>query len=116
MQFAAHFTPSGPIMTAEAGSLTEFLLERYLVYALTPRGDTVCTEINHRPWPLQTATGRLAMVNFLPARLRLPPVPPQLHYCSALEVWTWPAQCVLEAPAPAHSPRPAHRGERPEVR
>jgi uncharacterized protein YqjF (DUF2071 family) len=37
------------------GSLEHFLVERYLLYAVTARGALLCGQVHHRPYPLRRA-------------------------------------------------------------
>ncbi len=117
VQVAAHYTPGGPLGAVESGSLSEFLLERYYFYALGRHGELLRTEVNHRPWPVQETSARIAMMNLLPAGLRLPPVPPHLHYCPSLDVRIWPASPVREpsgeSPQPQRKRAPGRDAERP---
>ena len=95
-QFSAHYAPAGDIFTAERGSLTEFLVERYYLYTRDGRGQLYRGEINHRPWPLQEATARIAMSGLLPDGLRSPAGPPLVHYCGRLDVRGWPFERMYD--------------------
>jgi uncharacterized protein len=114
-QFAAHYTPRGPVYTAEPGSLADFLLERYYTYSINQRGEVYRSQVNHRPWPLQDVSARIAMANLLPESLQLGNTPPQLHYCEHLDVHAWSPTMVAASTSEVSrgfSPRP--RARRPE--
>jgi uncharacterized protein YqjF (DUF2071 family) len=53
--FDGSYHPVGDVYSAAAGSLDEWLTERYCLYARTPRGRLRRTEIHHARWPLRKA-------------------------------------------------------------
>lgn len=40
----------GPLQTAETGSLEFFLLERYLLFSESPKGEIYCGQVHHEPY------------------------------------------------------------------
>jgi uncharacterized protein YqjF (DUF2071 family) len=52
--FAASWQPQGGFAAAAPGSLQQFLVERYCLFAVR-RGRLVCGEIAHEPWQLASA-------------------------------------------------------------
>jgi uncharacterized protein YqjF (DUF2071 family) len=47
--------PTGPIVPAQPGTLEHFLVERYLLYALS-HDELYQGQVHHQPYPLQSAT------------------------------------------------------------
>jgi len=41
----------GNLKTAEPGSLEFFLLERYLLFSESPKGQIYCGQVHHEPYP-----------------------------------------------------------------
>ncbi len=68
--FQARYGPTGPPAESATGSLEAFLTERYCLYT-TIAGRMGRMEIQHPPWPLQTADATIA-ANTIPASLGLP--------------------------------------------
>jgi uncharacterized protein len=94
-QFSAIYRPTGEAMTAEAGTLTAWLTERYCLYAEDRRGILYRTEIHHPPWLLRPAiadVGRNTMT--IPLGFRLPDVDPLLHFADRLHVHVWAPEKV----------------------
>ena len=87
----ARYGPTGPVQPAAAGSLEYFLTERYCLYAVSPGGAVIRTEIHHRPWPLQAAWAEIETDTLAAGhRLALEPVEPLLHFSRRQEVLAWP--------------------------
>jgi uncharacterized protein YqjF (DUF2071 family) len=51
----ARYRPTGEIFHAQPGTLEHFLTERYCLYAADAKGQISRAEIQHAPWPLQSA-------------------------------------------------------------
>ncbi len=49
------YSPEGKIKTAEPGSLEFFLLERYLLFSSTGKGQLRCGQVHHEPYPYSEA-------------------------------------------------------------
>jgi uncharacterized protein YqjF (DUF2071 family) len=58
--FVASYEPVGPTAPAERGSLEEWLVERYRLFAVRA-GDLVSAEVGHTPWLLQTAAATIEL-------------------------------------------------------
>jgi uncharacterized protein YqjF (DUF2071 family) len=86
--FGACYRPLPGNLTAEP-ALTRFLTERYRLYSADPRGKLYRADIRHRRWSLDPAEVRFAVFPVEMTRqlgLRLPAMPPLLHYAERLEV------------------------------
>ena len=57
--FSARYRPTGPVFRVTAGSLEEWLTERYCLYAEDRVHRIWRTEIHHAPWPVQPAECQL---------------------------------------------------------
>ena len=88
--FSATYRPTGPIQNADPGSLEQFLVERYCLYADEGRARA---EIHHAPWPLQEAEGEIALQTVSPVPLE---GEPRLHYAGRLDVVIWPLDRALD--------------------
>ena len=72
------------------GTLENFLTERYCLYVLNRQGEVLCGEIQHPPWPLQTAEADirdLDMTRLLGIDLVDPPT--HLHFARRIDVVAW---------------------------
>ena len=84
--FSAAYRPDGSVFTAEAGSLEEFLTERYCLYA-EHEGNLCRADIHHRPWPLQPARARIDL-NTMPP-FKVAEGDPLVHYSARQDVVLW---------------------------
>jgi uncharacterized protein len=87
--FSARYRPDGPIRTAQAGSLEDFLIERYCLYADDGRARA---DVHHAPWPLQRAEGEVELQSVSPVPLEGDPI---LHYSGRLDVVIWSLERAL---------------------
>jgi len=87
--FAAAYRPDGAVFNAEAGSLEEFLTERYCLYA-EHEGGLYRADIHHRRWPLQPAELRIDL-NTMPP-MKVPQDDPSVHYSGRQDVVIWPLE------------------------
>jgi uncharacterized protein YqjF (DUF2071 family) len=86
----AAYRPSGPPFNALPGSLEHFLVERYCLYTVTPRGRLLRAEVDHPPWDLQIAEAEIRANTMAAASgLTLPDGPPLLHFARRQEVVAW---------------------------
>ncbi|MSR62839.1 MAG: DUF2071 domain-containing protein [Planctomycetes bacterium] len=93
-ELVARYAPCAPVERAEAGSLEEFLTERYALFAHGPRGLS-CGEIHHRPWPLQAARAVFEHNTMAgPLRLGLDAAPAHLAFARVLDVLIWAPRTV----------------------
>lgn len=105
--FRASYRPLGDPFEARAGSLEEWLTERYCLY--TRIAGRLCRlEIDHRPWVLHASEASIE-VNTMTAPLgfTLPP-PVHLQYSARQDVVVWPPYAVAgKTPRSAFSARRA---------
>ena len=83
--------PEGTLFQAAQGSLEYFLTERYCLYTVDEAGRPLRADIQHPPWPLQSARATIAQNSMTrPWRIELPVEPPLLHYARLQRVLIWP--------------------------
>jgi uncharacterized protein len=92
--FSALYRPTGETFAARAGSIEEFLTDRYCLYVLNERGRLYRAEIHHAPWPLQAAAGRIELNTITPPGLELREQEPLLHFTKAQDIVIWPLKRV----------------------
>jgi uncharacterized protein YqjF (DUF2071 family) len=93
--FVGSYTPMGEVFRAAAGSLEQWLTERYSLYTVDRPGNVYISEIHHLPWPLQAAAAEF-QVNTMAAAsgIVLPATQPLLHFARRLDVAVWPLRRV----------------------
>ncbi len=101
-RFQAHTTGPGDLLTAEfnplsdsktvqPGSLDDWLLERYCLYAQDRNGILLRTVVEHPPWPVQAVTARIAVnTTGRPFGLDLSDVPTKVHFSAGVHARLWP--------------------------
>ncbi len=96
--FAGSYGPTGPVFTAEPGTLEHFLTERYSLFSKVGYGVRYAMrrcllrgDIQHVPWPLQGGEAELEVNDMfdlagleLPRQVRLRP--PVVHFASSIDV------------------------------
>jgi uncharacterized protein YqjF (DUF2071 family) len=92
--FSAHYRPVGEELHAAPGSLEEFLVERYCLYAVDERRRLHRAEIHRSPWPLQPAEAAIELNTMAPEGLALPDEGPLLHFARLQDVVIWPLRPV----------------------
>lgn len=80
--FSGVYRVAGDRLDADAGSLTEFLTERYRYYTETPSGSLRYARIDHEPWPLYDASVDVAANTLFRANGFADPVSEPVHYYS----------------------------------
>jgi len=85
--YRAAYRPTGAVFRARPGDLDHFLVERYCLYAVTPKGRILRGEIDHEPWPLQPAEAEVQTNTMAP--LPLPDVEPVLRFARCIEARIW---------------------------
>lgn len=71
-------------------TLEYFLTERYCLYATEHGGSPYRLEIHHPPWPLESADADIAVNTMADAAgIRLPKVPPLLHFAKRQDMVGW---------------------------
>jgi len=99
-EFTARYRPSGPALPAAAGTLERWLTARYCFYSVDRHGGLHRGEIDHRPWPLQTAEAEIQVNTLLaPLGIGLPNRPTLVQFARRLPITAWPLQRV-SSPAP----------------
>jgi uncharacterized protein len=88
--FTARASPRGTPEPAEAGSLEEFLFERYCLYGHD--GTVQRAELHHRPWLVRPAIGGVDLNTMSP--VDLPDEPAVLHAAATQDVLAWPLEDV----------------------
>jgi uncharacterized protein len=87
------YRPTGPVFEALPGTLEYFLTERYCLYAMDEDFKAYRLEINHRPWPLQSAEAEIAVNTMADAAgIRLADVPPICHFARRQDMVAWPME------------------------
>ena len=88
--FVGRYRPTGPPALAATGTIDHWLTERYCLYAADARGTVRRGDIHHVPWPLQPAEAEVERNTVADAiGVRLPDVPPLLHFARRLDVDAW---------------------------
>ena len=83
----------GEPASAKPDTLEFFLVERYLLYAFSNR--LLIGQVNHRPYPLQSASLDFLSENLVSrAGIARPDTPPLIHYASCVDVEIFPLRPV----------------------
>ena len=89
-EFRGRYRPTGGVRRRDQGLLEHFLTERYCLYAVGRSGEVLRGHIHHLPWPLQDAEAQIECNTVAAAAgIRLPELPPLLHFAKRLEVLVW---------------------------
>jgi uncharacterized protein YqjF (DUF2071 family) len=93
--FRAVYRPTDKPQNAAGGTLDEWLIERYCLYAADRAGTTFRGEIHHLAWPVQHAEAAI-LENTMhdAAGVRLPNIEPVYRYASRLDVLAWPPERI----------------------
>lgn len=95
--FRASYRTAGDPLMAGSGSLEDWLVERYCLYATRSGGRVFRVNIHHLPWVLQPAAAELDAASlFAASGLPAPDTPPLLHYSARQDTLTWGPE-VLES-------------------
>jgi uncharacterized protein YqjF (DUF2071 family) len=79
-------TPTGPVRSAEPGTLEHFLVERYLLYALA-NDRLYLGQVHHHPYPVQSAEVLALDESLLAAAgIRRPASPALGHFARGVDV------------------------------
>jgi uncharacterized protein YqjF (DUF2071 family) len=93
--FTASYRPTGPVYTAQPGSLDYFLTERYCLYTVNEAFELRRLEIHHPPWALQAAEATIDVNTMADAAgIRLPSMAPLLHFAKRQDMVAWPPAAV----------------------
>lgn len=88
--FAARYRATDPPRPAAPGSLAAWLVERYRLYAVDPRGRVLSGDIHHEPWSLRPAEAEIAADTTLAGLGVAPAGEPVLHVAGRQDVVFWP--------------------------
>jgi len=89
-EFRARYRPTGAPYRARAGTIDGWVAERYCLYTADRAGRAIRTDIAHEPWPLQPAAADIEVNTMAEASgVRLPDLPPLLHFARRLDVRVW---------------------------
>jgi hypothetical protein len=99
--FSARYRGLGPtrrLAESRSGSLEYFLTERYCLFTRDRDGHPLRADIHHVPWPLEEADADIERNDLASAAgIRLPNIPPVLHYSRRLAVYIWQLERVRGA-------------------
>lgn len=99
--FTARYRGLGPtrrLAESRSGSLEYFLTERYCLYTRHRDGHPMRADIHYVPWPLEEAEADIQRNDLVSALgIRLPNIPPVLHYSRRLAVYVWQLERVRAA-------------------
>lgn len=88
--FEGSYQPISPATCDGCGPLAHWLTERYCLYSISRRGHLYRADIHHAMWPLQLAEADIRVNSMTaPLGLRLPDIPPLLHFSKRLDVIAW---------------------------
>jgi uncharacterized protein YqjF (DUF2071 family) len=93
-RFAGRWRGEGPLFRSEAGSLEEFLVERYCLYAADRAGQLHRAEIHHEPWSIQLGEAEVEDVAVVPPELELEGEP-LFHVAARQDTLVWPLERVM---------------------
>jgi hypothetical protein len=98
VHFRARYRGLGPRRSQRAArdTIEYFLTERYCLFTHDRKGQLLQGNIHHAPWPLEAAEAEIE-INDLPQAhgIRLPDIPPVLHFARSQAVVIWKPQPVL---------------------
>jgi uncharacterized protein len=94
-RFEGRYRAVGPVRQSTSGSLEDFLTNRLCLFSADGKGRVYRGDIEHARWPLQSAEAEMK-VNTMAETIgvKLPDMPPLLHYSDLLEVRAWGVQRV----------------------
>jgi uncharacterized protein len=94
--YDALYSPNGPVFFAPHGTLEYWLTERYCLYTVTEKKWVYRVDIQHGPWPLQSAEQTVRCNTMASAQgIPLPDQPPLLHFAQQQDVLFWPLRRIL---------------------
>ncbi|MDB5329233.1 MAG: hypothetical protein JWP03_384 [Phycisphaerales bacterium] len=84
------YQPTGDPYGSTPGHLDDFLTNRLCLYAADARGRVSRGDIAHAPWPLQPAEAEIEAIAMTEQiGIKLPQIPPVLHFAKYLDVLAW---------------------------
>jgi uncharacterized protein YqjF (DUF2071 family) len=86
----ARYEPASAAQEAQPGSLEYFLTERYCLFTVDRASQPRSVDIHHPPWRLQVAEAAIEANTMAEAAgIRLPTLPPLLHFSRRQDVVAW---------------------------
>jgi uncharacterized protein len=96
--FSVRYRGLGPttrLVEHSAGSFEYFITERNCLFSTDRAGQPVRANLHYVPWPLEEAQAEIERNDLASSiGLRLPSMPPVLHYSRRLAVYVWPRQLL----------------------
>lgn len=89
VRFRGRYRPTGDVFYAQPGTLEFWLTARYCLYAANPREQVYRGEIDHPPWPLQSASLETDSNTMLDAFGVNTNCPPHLLFSEEITVRAW---------------------------
>jgi uncharacterized protein YqjF (DUF2071 family) len=86
LKFRGRYRANGDVVPAAEGSLEQFLVERYRLYAADRRGRIYHADVVHDPWPLERAEAELHVEGSMVEVAG----DPHLRFSRSVEVLIWP--------------------------
>jgi uncharacterized protein YqjF (DUF2071 family) len=97
-EFAGSYRPTSDVYHSARGSLEHWLTERYCLYAQAPDGTLWRNDVQHAPWPLQSAEAHIERNTMFGSHgLAVEPRPPILHFARRIDVVVWSGERVAPA-------------------
>jgi uncharacterized protein YqjF (DUF2071 family) len=94
--FSGRYRPVGKELASAPGSLEEFLVERYCLYATDRKGRLLRGEIHHEPWLLRNAEAEIELATIAPLEL---PGSAVCHVAARQDLVVWPLEPIEAAKA-----------------
>ncbi len=94
-ELVAHYVPVTDVQQPRPGSLEQWLVERYCLYA-PYQGRLYRADIHHVPWPLQEARAEFEVNTMTEAAgIELPRLNPVCHFAREIDVLVWAPERLL---------------------
>lgn len=94
-ELIGHYVPISDVQQPRPGSLEQWLVERYCLYA-PHKGRLYRADIHHVPWPLQEAKAEFEVNTVAEAAgIKLPEAAPLCHFARELDVLVWLPERLL---------------------
>lgn len=89
-EFRGRYRPTDTPVDLSEDSLTRWFTDRYCLYSASRDGRVFRGEIDHAPWPLESAECEIETLRDLwPDGVCVPDVPPILHFSRKIDVIAW---------------------------
>jgi len=88
--FQVKYTPLSEVYFPKDGTLDDWLTERYCLYSTNNGINIYCSEIHHRPWPLQKVEAEISRNTLLmPFKIDGTEVQPIYHFSKGVDTFFW---------------------------